>query len=472
MLWLFDHHRELFDESVMNERIFTEGYKVGELAREYLNTDTVIPYNSDKSLMIAGTREAVAQGKTVIAEASFSSNNNFCSVDILRVFSGYVEIVEVKSSTGIKPIYMDDMAFQYHVLSGTGLKVRKVSLMHIDKTYTRTGDLDLGRLFTIEDCTDVVIEMQEAVAENIERIKISQLSEPEEDIGPHCDDPYECGFKNICWKHIPEHSVFDIAGLRGSRKFELYREGIVGFENVLNCHVKLNNKQQRQVEAEVRRLPPIVNRQAIRAFLDGLGYPLYFLDFETYMTAVPPFDGARPYMQIPFQYSLHILDTKGGGLSHREFLAKEGTDPRRPLAENLCKDIPRGVCTLAYNMSFEKRVIAGLADLFPDLSKHLMSIHDSMQDLMIPFQTHAYYRREFNGSYSIKTVLPALYPNDLELDYSSLNSIHTGSEAMNAFPDLHTRPSEEIAQIREALLAYCRLDSLAMVKIVEFLEKV
>jgi hypothetical protein len=122
-------------------------------------------------------------------------------------------------------------------------------------------------------------------------------------------------------------------------------------------------------------------------------------------------------------------------------------------------------------MTFEKGVITGLAALFPDLSEHLMDIHDSLQDLMTPFQTHAYYRREFGGSYSIKVVLPALYPGDPELDYSNLDTIHQGSEAMNAFPDLHTRPPEEIAQIRKALLAYCRLDTLAMVKILEFLEK-
>jgi hypothetical protein len=472
MLWLFDCRREAFDDGVMNERILAEGHKAGELAREYFNADAVIPYDSDKSVMIAGTRAVMEQGKAVIAEASFSHNNNFCSVDILRVFSGYVEMIEVKSSTGIKPVFMDDMAFQYHVLSGAGLKVRKVSLMYINSAYTRTGELDLGRLFTIEDCTEAVIKMQKTTAENIERIKRSQLSEPVEDIGPRCDDPYECGFKGICWKHIPEHSVFDIARLRSGKKFELYREGIVSFENVLNCDVKLNDKQQRQLEAEVRELPPAVNRRVIRAFLDGLSYPLYFLDFETYMAAVPPFDGARPYMQIPFQYSLHILDKKGGSLSHREFLAKEGTDPRRLLAESLCKDIPLGVCTLAYNMSFEKGVITGLAALFPDLSARLMDIHDSIQDLMTPFQTHAYYRREFGGSYSIKAVLPALYPNDPELDYSSLDTIHQGSEAMNAFPNLHTRPPEEIAQIRKALLAYCRLDTLAMVKIMEFLETV
>jgi hypothetical protein len=344
--------------------------------------------------------------------------------------------------------------------------------MYINNAYTRNGSLDLRQLFIIEDCTDRIQMMQKATAENIERIKLSQQSEPVQDIGPHCDDPYECGFKNICWNHIPQNSVFDIARLKSAKKFELYQEGIVSFEDILNCDISLSDKQLRQVEAEIRALPPTVNKKAIRSFLDTLRYPLYFLDFETYMTAIPPFNGTRPYMQIPFQYSLHILDAKKGKLSHREFLAKEGTDPRRPLAENLCKDIPKGVCTLAYNMTFEKGVIAGLAALFPDLSVHLMDIHGSMRDLMTPFQIHAYYRREFGGSYSIKAVLPALYPGDPELNYSNLDTIHQGGEAMNAFPGLHTEAPEEIARIRKALLAYCRLDTLAMVKILEFLENI
>jgi len=177
-----------------------------------------------------------------------------------------------------------------------------------------------------------------------------------------------------------------------------------------------------------------------------------------------------PYKQIPFQYSLHVLSKKGGTLKHKEFLAKEGTDPRRLLAEKLCKDIPDNICVVAYNMSFEKRVIKELAALFPDLSEHLLSINESMKDIMQPFQTHAYYHRKFAGSYSIKAVLPALYPNDKELDYNSLNLIQVGTEAMAAFPTLHEKSPEEIAKIREALLAYCRLDTLGMVKIMQFLE--
>lgn len=172
-------------------------------------------------------------------------------------------------------------------------------------------------------------------------------------------------------------------------------------------------------------------------------------------------------MQVPFQYSLHIQNEKGGDLEHREFLGEAGADPRRALAEQLCRDIPKDVCTLAYNMSFEKTRIKELANQFPDLADHLMNIHDNIKDLMLPFQNHYYYSEALEGSYSIKKVLPALCPNDPELDYHALEGIHNGGEAMQAYPDLVNHTPEEQAIIRKNLLAYCRLDTLAMVKVLE-----
>ena len=172
-------------------------------------------------------------------------------------------------------------------------------------------------------------------------------------------------------------------------------------------------------------------------------------------------------MQIPFQYSLHIQKEQGGELEHREHLGIAGTDTRRALAEQLCRDIPKDVCSLAYNMKFEKMVIKQLAEQYPDLAEHLMNIHDNMQDLMIPFKEKYYYSEALEGSYSIKYVLPALCPGDPELDYHNLEGIHNGGEAMAAFPDIPNHTPEEQETIRKNLLAYCGLDTLAMVKVLE-----
>lgn len=173
-----------------------------------------------------------------------------------------------------------------------------------------------------------------------------------------------------------------------------------------------------------------------------------------------------------FQYSLHYIEHEGGELKHTEFLAYPGADPRRALAEQLCKDIPKGVCTTAYNMGFEKGRIKGLAEIFPDLADHLMDIHDHIEDLMIPFQKKYYYTKAMQGSYSIKYVLPALFPDDPTLDYHNLEGVHNGSEASATFKKMANMDKPELETYRKYLLKYCGLDTFAMVKVWEKLNEV
>ena len=206
--------------------------------------------------------------------------------------------------------------------------------------------------------------------------------------------------------------------------------------------------------------------------MKDLYYPLYFLDFETFQQPIPKYDGIRPYMQIPFQYSLHYIENEKGELKHKEFLAEAGIDPRRKLAEKLVNDIPKNACVLAYNMQFEKMVIKNLAELYEDLREDLLIIHNNIKDLMIPFVDRMYYCKEMQGSYSIKYVLPALFPDDPELDYHNLPLVHNGGEAMSVFATLDQKTKEEQEKIRQGLLVYCKLDTYAMVKIWEKLKKI
>jgi len=226
------------------------------------------------------------------------------------------------------------------------------------------------------------------------------------------------------------------------------------------------------VEHELFNYAPHIEREYIAEFLKTLSFPLYFLDFESFQPAIPLYENSHPFEQIVFQYSLHYIEHKGGALKHKEFLAYPGTDPRRALAEQLCCDIPMDVCTTAYNMSFEKSCIKGLAKLYPDLAEHLMNIHDDIQDLMIPFQRKYYYNKAMQGSYSIKYVLPALFPADPDLDYHNLEGVHNGAEASATFNRMPSMSEEEQQAYREHLLKYCGLDTLAMVKIWEKLNEV
>ncbi|MDR0852322.1 MAG: DUF2779 domain-containing protein [Clostridiales Family XIII bacterium] len=259
------------------------------------------------------------------------AGDNFCSVDILLNRGGSVSIVEVKSATEIADIYLHDMAYQYHVVASCGYKVDSVSLLYINNQYERHGELDLKELFVLQDCTDEVVPMLPEIDGNIREIAAVAEAEDESelDIGAHCLKPYKCGFHSYCFKHIPAHSVFNVHRLQTKKKFELYKQDIITFEQILENNVKLNHGQMQQVKAVLDDLPPQIDREAIGRFLDPLTYPLYFLDFETFQQAIPEYDGVRPYMQIPFQYSLHILDRQGGNLTHGEFLADAGRDPRR-----------------------------------------------------------------------------------------------------------------------------------------------
>ena len=240
----------------------------------------------------------------------------------------------------------------------------------------------------------------------------------------------------------------------------------------MNASGVLSAGQAKQVEYELFDCPPYIDWKAIHEFLSQLSYPLYFLDFESFQPAVPLFDYSKPYEQIVFQYSLHYLECEGAELKHTEFLAYPGQDPRRALAEQLCRDIPMNVCTTAYNMSFEKGRIKGLAALYPDLADHLMNIHDNIYDLMIPFQKKYYYSKAMQGSYSIKYVLPALFPDDPALDYHNLEGVHNGAEASATFKKMATMSPQELEEYRGHLLKYCGLDTYAMVKVWEKLKEV
>ncbi len=449
-----------------NEAVLMTGSKVGALAREYFGECSLVEYNPDKQVMVEATKSLMNFGEEVIAEASFYTDGLFCAVDILKKNDDGWDIIEVKSSTGVGDIYIEDVAFQNYVLTKCGVKVNGIFIMHIDNTYVFHEKLNLKGLFALEDYTDVCTGKYGDVEKNVAYIRqyAGTDKEPEKEIDMCCDDPYECSYKPYCWKNVPKQSVFDIRRLNTSKKYKLFHDGIVTFEDIVKNRPSISATQMRQAETGYYHSPDHIDKEAIRSFLDTLYYPVYHLDFETFQLAIPEWEGCRPYEQIPFQYSLHI-EHEDGTLEHREFLAKEGTDPRRMLAETLCSDIPMDVCGLAYNMSFERRVLAGLADIFPDLCDHLMNIRENMHDLMIPFQKQHYYTEAMQGSYSIKYVLPALFPNEPELDYQNLDMVHNGSEASAAFMTMTEHSPEEIATLRDNLLKYCGLDTYAMVKV-------
>ena len=474
MLWLYENKPEEAAE-ISNDSVMDNGNMVHEVARNLLGSHITIEYNSDLNKMIEQTNTCLQKDNIIIAEASFKYKNNFCSVDLLKKTSNEYEIYEVKSSTGIKDIFISDISYQLYVLTKLGYKVTKCNIVLLNNKYVKNGNLELDKLFSIVDCTDDAYNREKEVEKNIKEIDqyMKKKDVSKDDIHSNCFDPYDCPFFKYCTKNLVKPNVFDI-GWRTyfSKKLELYYAGKISYRDLSNLE-ELNEKACDQVDFELNNLPPKINKNKIKELLDSFTYPLYFLDFESFQEAIPTIDGTRPYQQICFQYSLHYYLEENGKLYHKEFLSNDYYgNPMHGLCKALCEDIPKDSCILVYNDSFEISRLKEMAIMFPEFRDHLLNIANNIIDLLPIFRNHDYYAKEMGGSASIKVVLPALFPNDASLDYHNLEQVHKGDEASNAYLSLKDLSNEEEEKLRRNMLKYCELDTYAMVKIYEKLKEI
>lgn len=474
-LWLLKNKPELKSEVTESKQaIFDQGTEVGKLAQKLFPNGIEIKFNPKNfAAMIAQTKKLLDTNFAItIYEATFDYDGCFAMLDILVKTPEGLEIYEVKSSTGAKDVYLDDLSFQVYILQSLGYKVSKACLININNEYVYDGtELNLEELFKVEDFTEELLIKAKHVPNLVSKMQIAlaDSSEPNIEIGPHCDKPYECDFKNYCWSHIPEVSVFSLSNARG-KDWDLYNQGYIKLEEIpLTKSVlsQISNKHIQQIESYVQNKVHI-NQGAIAKELAKLKFPIAFLDFETYQDAIPQHAGTRPFEQIPFQYSLHILKSADAKLKHKEFLANPKQDPRRDFITTLLSDLPASGSVMVYNRSFEAGILEKLADYFTELKPNLEKVLERMFDLMLPFKRRDYYHPDMHGSYSIKKVLPALVP---ELRYSDL-AISDGASASRAFVNLRNiEDTNEVEKIRADLLAYCKLDTLAMVEIWKVLKE-
>ena len=463
-LYLHKFHPELRGEPTPElEALWKSGHEVGDFAHMLFPGGAIVPFDGlTKEEQLAKTLEEIDRETKAIYEATFSFDDVFVKADIIVRNRGYWDLYEVKSSTSVKEHHWDDVAIQYFVLAGCGLPINKAYLVHINNGYVRDGDIVPEELFVLQDISRIVKEKQASIPEKLAEMRamLKGGSVPNIEIGPHCTDPYPCDFMDHCWKHVPEYSVFSLRG-RGIDRWELYRQGIVKLQDVpLDS---LNLMQRMQAEYYLDRKSH-ADPAKIREFLKKVKYPLCFLDFETFGSGIPLFDGTRPYQQVPFQYSLHRVDVEGGELMHFEYLAQPGVDPREEIAEKLVAEIPERACVIAYNMAFEKRVLRELGESLPKLRKRLNAVTTGMIDLMEPFQRRDIYDWRMNGSYSLKSVLPVLVP---EMTYDGLE-ISDGAMASEAYFTMESiADPAELSKLRKALLEYCKQDTLGLVRLLE-----
>jgi hypothetical protein len=452
------------------QAVFDQGHEVGELAKQLfpggIEIDTA-PGDFDGAIRL--TTEALQQRRPIY-EATFAYSGGYARADILMPIAGNAwDLVEVKSTTQLKEeVHLPDIAFQAFVLTGAGIKLRKCFLAHINNEFVRHGAIDPQKFFTLEDVTKPVSALSGDIEDQIDAMQrvIGAKSHPEIPIGPHCDSPYTCTLHDHCWSFLPEASVFTL--YRGGAKcFSLLQQGIQKLADI-PADVTLTDNQSIQRSALIAGKPH-VDRPALAAFLGQLEYPASYLDFETIGTAIPLFDDASPYQQIPFQFSLHIRRSANAKLEHRSFLAVGTADPRPEFMRQLKAALPDTGSVVTYNASFETGRLKECCELLPEFKPWLRKVTPRIVDLLLPFRGFRYHHPAQNGSNSMKAVLPALTGKG----YESL-AIQEGGMASREFLRVTYGQvtDAERHRVRRDLEEYCGLDTLGMIQIVDQLKRI
>ena len=472
-LWLYKHRKDLLPEEIDEnlQRIFDEGYHIESYAYK-LFLGGISAQAGGFAESIAKTKKLMEAKTPIIFQPTISGKNLFCRGDILKLNKDGEswDIYEVKSSTQVKDININDLSFQKICFESNGYKIGKIYLVFINNQYVRQGEIEPEKLLQTEDITEQVKYIEEETKLEIQNALeiIGQKDEPNIRILKQCRDPYECTFLDYCWKDIPKKSIYDIAsGLTEVKLNMLLDDGILEIkdipEGVITDKIKL-----RQYHAE-KHDEIYIEKENIKEELSQLEYPLYFLDYETFSPGVPLFDGYRPYQRMTFQYSLHVQEEPGGELKHYSYLAKGWEDPSEKLARDLREKIGDKGSVISWYMGFENGCNTEMGERYPEFMAFFEGINNRMFDLMEIFKKGYYVHKDFYGSASLKKVLPVLVP---ELSYNDLE-IHEGMAASNSWRDMIDLGTDkkESENIYNNLLEYCELDTLAMVKILEKLNK-
>ena len=471
-LWLEVNHPEKREDSQAAEASFRLGDEASLAAQKYYDPKqkgTIIARGKNFESAIVRSQALLSAPKSApIFEAAIATDQTLAFVDVMRPAhhgKKIWDLIEVKASTSVKEYHRDDVAFQAFVAKAIDLSVNKVILAHINNQFIYPGRQDYEGLFTEADLTQEAFSREAEVKEWVKESQsiAKQKDMPDIQTGPHCHDPYECGFFKFCQSQ-EEQADYPIDWLprkSANLKDEIETKGIKSMNDVPDAWL---NEKQKRVKAYTISGEAFFDKEKSAKTLAGYEPPYYFLDFETINFAVPIWAGARPYQQIPFQFSLHAF-SKENILWHTEFLDLSGDDPAYPLARELVLGCSLSGPIFAYNAPFEKKCIKGLAERFEEFDEALMSIHDRIIDLL-PIARDCYYHPNQEGSWSLKKVLPTI---DQEMNYQKLD-VQGGDMAMEAYREaIHVDTDQERKEeIRKQLLEYCKQDTLALIQLWKF----
>jgi predicted RecB family nuclease len=445
------------------QAVMDRGTRVGEIARGYIPGGILIdlPHNAYAE-RVTRTNQALQNGAPAIYEASFQAGSVFVAVDILKRDDAGFRVIEVKSSTSVKDHHIPDVAVQAYVLRQNGLDVIGAEVMHLNRECSYP---DLSNLFTRTDVTESTNALEKSVPTLIaEQLEMLKRPVPDVSTGPHCTTPYECPFMARCWTELPPHHVSTLYRI-GQRALELDEQGYRTIHDLPeDVPLGLIADRQRRSVQEGRMIVEPTLPQALKVFVR----PIAFIDFETVGLAIPVWNGCHPYDNVPGQFSCHVQKADGS-VTHHEWLAEGPEDPRPVLAQHLIKACEGAKTVVAYNAGFERKCIEQMADAFPPLAVPLRSITARLVDLLPVMRNHVYHP-DFNGSFSLKKVLPALVP---ELSYDGLAIAEGGAASIELerlmFSGDGLEPDDKEC-LRRDLLFYCHQDTWGLVRLLKYLQ--
>ena len=473
-LWLEIHCPELREDSIETEAKFEVGHKIGEIARKLFDP-------AGKGILIDlqkdGFEAAFARSMQLLTsshpvfEAGFSSEGALAFADIMlpahKAGRRGWRMIEVKSSTSVKEYHHDDIAIQAFVARAAGVPLASVALAHIDSAWVYPGGEKYQGLLKEKDLTDEAFGRSKEVKGWIADAQTTARKhiEPAIKTGAHCTTPYSCGFLDYCHGQEPQ-AKFPVAWLpriqaKGLKSL-INDEGVNDLRKIPD---ELLNERQRRVKIHTLSGKPYFDADGAAASLDGHSLPAYFMDFETIQFAIPIWKNTRPYQQIPFQFSVHRL-SPAAKVEHLSFLDLSGDDPSSHFAEALINACGKRGPIFVYNAGFETARINELAKCFQRLKQPLLAINARVVDLLKVAEQN-YYHPSQEGSWSLKKILPAIAP---DLSYDTLVGVQDGGMAMNAYLEAisHVTAETRKEEIGEQLLAYCKLDTTALLRLWQF----
>jgi hypothetical protein len=468
-LWYKTNEPELgTDSGAMMESVFAIGHAVGELARKRFPGGVLVEQDYRQSRdAVANTQSLLDSHATAaIYECAVEHQGVLVRADILRRAScGAWELAEVKSTAKVKRIHDLDLAVQVWVLRGAGVAVNRASVLTLDRRYLWPGGgYDLEALFRLHDRTAAVEALLPELDSQVEQLQTMLGAKHAPSIAPgkQCTTPYRCPFLAHCTRDVShiEWPLSCLPSLHAKRREAIEALGIDDVREI-PAQVELSALQQIAREAVITGEEVVHGNLAVA--LATVEAPVHHLDFETLGPAIPRYANTRAYDAVPFQFSIHS-EMPDGTVRHTEYLHPDGSDPREPLAQALLDALGDDGSIVVYS-DFEQRTINALATGLPQLADPLRALVPRLWDLHRVVRDN-YYHPQFRGSFSIKSVLPALVA---ELSYTDLTIADGRLAAIRYEQALDSDDPREREAIFAALREYCGRDTLALLRIREVL---